>query len=267
MAEPTGWLGALQAAQAAIASGGAGAAGAIVATANRFGNAPAGNFGTLTQSELAQFGAAPVRAPAAGVKDWREGLAGWSRDADGTWRFTGSATGTQAAGTPVSTLQIANALGLNAPGSSPVATGFPLLDRMVDNLLRARADARAERQQQIDLARMLAELQRTSPTRAASMAAVLGIEGGGEGLAFSRLFGRGAGFPNAAGAAVSGTIGGTSVGLPKVFSGQELSFLQANPDVANTLRDVGDYLGKPDIFEQSLRARIPVMSGILAGGF
>lgn len=171
-----------------------------------------------------------------------------------------------AGGLPVSMSGLLAATNLNSPGSSPVATGFPLLDQMLDNLLRTRADARADRQQQIDLVRLLTELDRVSPTRAAGIAAGLGIDGAGAGLAVSNLFGTGKGFPQAGGGRVSGNIGGQDISLPSVFSGHELSFLGANPNVAHVLSDIGDYLGKPDILQQSQAARIPTMANILSGG-
>mgnify|MGYP001570440400 CR=1 FL=1 len=242
MAESYGWLAALEAANAL--SGSPEQQSQLVEAANA-----AGADGTIDQIDWGgMFATAPAPAPAPAV------------------RRVAAQTG--GGGLPVSMSGLFNAASLNSPGSSPVATGFPLLDRMIDNLLRARADQRADRQQAIDLARLMAELSRISPTRAASMAASLGIEGPGADLAFTNLFGqqRG-GFPQAGGPAVSGTIGGQQIGLPSVFTGQELSFLGSNLNVARVTADVADYLGVPDIFSRSAAARIPTMSSILGGGF
>lgn len=154
-----------------------------------------------------------------------------------------------------------------AGGSTPLAAGFPIVQGMVDMLLRANADRRASIDQQINLARLFADLQRVSPTRAADMAVRLGITQSPDDFGFVNLFGKGGSFPSAGGPGISGTIGNQQVSLPSVFSGQELSFLGDNPNVQRVIADVADKFGMPDIFDRSMAARIPTLSSILGGGF
>lgn len=206
--------------------------------------------------------------------------------------------------TSPSRLSTAGLFANNTESSQALASGFPMLAQMIDFFLRSQqqnlnrdifglsqeqfglqkegqasdialqqaqlvlqqnADRRSAIDQSINIARMMADLERVSPTRAAAMAASLGVKPD-DAISFTNLFGTGTNFPQAGGKRVSGTIGGVPISLPSVFSGKELSFLNSNPNVARVALDVADALGVPDIFSRSAAARIPVMSGIFSGG-
>ena len=66
-----------------------------------------------------------------------------------------------------------SALFANSPDSTALAAGFPMLSQMIDYMLRTQsqiaserlqgqASARADRQQSIDLARLMADLERVA---------------------------------------------------------------------------------------------------------
>ena len=169
----------------------------------------------------------------------------------------------------VVTPKVSNLFSAPSAADTPLAAGFPMLSQMIDYTLRAQnqeqVNRRADIQQSVDIARLMADLERVSPTRAAAMAASMGIKPGGD-FSFANLFGTGTNFPLAGGNRVKGNIGGVNVSLPSVFSGQELSFFNANPNVSRVVMDIADALGIPDIFSRSLAARLPTMSSIFAGG-
>ena len=171
-----------------------------------------------------------------------------------------------------------NTASLFAPQTSDtsLAAGFPMLAQMIDFNLRSQlqnsqialaenADKRAQIDQSVSIARLMADLERVTVMRAAAMAASMGVKPD-DSISFTNLFGTGRAFPAAGGDRVSGTIGGVPISLPSVLSGQELSFLNANPILARVMMDVADALGVPDIFSRSAAARLPTMGNIFAGG-
>jgi hypothetical protein len=151
--------------------------------------------------------------------------------------------------------------------ATPLAAGFPIVSQMVDMLLRANADRRASIDQSVNIARLFADLERISPTRAADMATRLGVDQGQVDLSFLNLFGSGAQFAQAGGPRIGGQVGGQNVSLPGTFSGQEMSFFNSNPNVARIVMDVADKFGLPDIFDRSAASQIPTVKSMFGGGF
>ncbi len=147
-------------------------------------------------------------------------------------------------------------------GGAPAAAGFDLFADTFDLLLRANDARRAEKTQLISLLQLITELERVSPTRAAGLAA--GVQSSGQ-FDFTQLFGQGGtlGPQGGLGGFFSGAAGGQEFTLPGTFSGSELSFLNANPNVARVIGDIADFAGRPDIFQTSIASLIPT-SGNLA---
>lgn len=165
-------------------------------------------------------------------------------------------------GQSTSTNQLLAGAQLSSGGGTPAAFGFPLFAQMIDLTLRASADRRASIDQTINIARLFVELERVSPTRAASLATQLGLESGID-LSSLNAFGQGQRLAPASG----GRIGSTNfpgVSLPQALSGRDLSFLSANPNVANIVADFAESVGLPDIFSRSQAGLIPT-SGLLTG--
>lgn len=165
-------------------------------------------------------------------------------------------------GQSTSTNQLLAGAQLSSGGGQPAAFGFPLFAQMIDLTLRASADRRASIDQTINLGRLMVELERVSPTRAASLATQLGLESGID-LSSLNAFGQGQRLAPASG----GRIGSTNfpgVSLPQSLSGRDLSFLSANPNVANIVADFAESVGLPDIFSRSQAGLIPT-SGLLTG--
>ncbi len=165
-------------------------------------------------------------------------------------------------GASTSTNQLLAGAQLSSGGGQPAAFGFPLFAQMIDLTLRASADRRASIDQTINLGRLMVELERVSPTRAASLATQLGLESGID-LSSINAFGQGQRLAPASG----GRIGSTNfpgVSLPQSLSGRDLSFLSANPNVANIVADFAESVGLPDIFSRSQAGLIPT-SGLLTG--
>ncbi len=165
-------------------------------------------------------------------------------------------------GASTSTNQLLAGAQLSSGGGQPAAFGFPLFAQMIDLTLRASADRRASIDQTINLGRLMVELERVSPTRAASLATQLGLESGVD-LSSINAFGQGQRLAPASG----GRIGSTNfpgVSLPQSLSGRDLSFLSANPNVANIVADFAESVGLPDIFSRSQAGLIPT-SGLLTG--
>lgn len=143
-----------------------------------------------------------------------------------------------------------------------VGFGFPLLEATTNLILKANAERRAGIQQAVDVARLMSETERVSPTRAASIATYLGIPSKID-LGFANIFGRGLNLGASTGGRFTGNIGGQDVSVPGSLSGQELSFLGANPNVANVLSDVAGALGNPDLISRSMATRIPFSPSLL----
>jgi hypothetical protein len=166
----------------------------------------------------------------------------------------------------VSTSQLGTSFQLaGGTTGAPAATGFPLFERMTDLILRANADKRASIDQTVNLGRFLVDLERVSPTRAARLATTLGL-GEGENFDFLNAFGQpGAGPLAAASGGRLTTQLFPQASLPSALSGQELSFLNANPNVANVVSDFAQAAGLPDIFNRSQAGLVPTSSSLLRG--
>ena len=132
---------------------------------------------------------------------------------------------------------------------------------MIDLVLRANADRRASIDQTVNIGRLMVELERVSPTRAASLATQLGLESDID-LSSINAFGQGQRLAPASG----GRIGSTAfpgVSLPQSLSGSDLSFLSAHPNVANVIADFAEMVGLPDIFSRSQAGLVPTSSTLL----
>lgn len=144
------------------------------------------------------------------------------------------------------------------PGAAPAAQGFEMFQAMLDNVLNSEKLRQSAIDQQVNIARLAADLERVSPTRAADLAVSLGIPGLEPDLSFANSF------ANADTTGVfGGKVGSQNIKLPFAFSGKELSFLGNNPNVANVLSDIGDRFGRPDLLRQSAASAIPTSSSIL----
>ena len=167
--------------------------------------------------------------------------------------------------TDTTALQTGGALenqGLFTPQpATPVAQGVDIFQMQFDNLLKSKADQRATIDQQVSIAFLLAEVARTSPTRAASVNAALGL-GQNIDFGFADAFLGGGQFSVGQGGFSTGTVGGRNVALPNSLSLNQLSFLEANPQIARFIADLGDFLGKPDIFATSIAGAIPTSPGL-----
>ena len=235
MAEATGLTAAINALQAAANSGNAAAVNAISAAS--VNNNPA------TSSAQALAAAA--------------GYGGRAGGGDISQRFTPSIfPNLPTAPSGVSTNQLS--LGATA-GGSPAAAGFDIFSTMLDFVLKANADRRASIDQTINIGRFLVDLERVSPTRAAALATKLGVASDYD-FTFLNAFGAGQGLAPSSGGRIGGPGG---VSLPQSLSGRDLSFLNANPNVANIVRDYAEMVGLPDIFSRSQAGLIPG-SGMLA---
>ncbi len=156
------------------------------------------------------------------------------------------------------TSQMVARAGVTPQGTpTDVAFGFELQQQMFQNLLSANADRRASVDQTVSIINLLSELERVSPTRAASFAAAMGM-GDGPDLGFTNNIGKGAM------ARVSGRAGNQDISLPLSLSGADLSFLSNNPNVANVVQDVASAIGLPDIFRTSAAAGIPTSRSLLS---
>ncbi len=167
----------------------------------------------------------------------------------------------------VSTSQLMSAAtigtpGLDSPTASPVAAGFPLFRDMVDLTLRAEASRRAGIDQEVSIAQLMIELERASPTRAASLSVALGLPNTQD-FSFTKAFGGSRDLPAASGGFFGGNVGGQNVSLPQAFSGRELSFLGSNPGTAGIVQDIADRFGLPDIFSRSTAGLVPTSRNLL----
>ncbi len=154
--------------------------------------------------------------------------------------------------------------GTGAGGDIDIALGAELRAAEFDMLLRARQDQRATIDQQVSIAMFLAEAERASPTRAASINAALGLGTGGIDFGFADVFLSGGQLSPGRGGFTTGTVGGQQVGLPNTLSLNQLAFANASPVIARFIADLGDFLGNPDIFGSSIASAVPT-SGALAG--
>ncbi len=150
-----------------------------------------------------------------------------------------------------------------AQPDTPIAMGVDLQQLQFENLLSSREDRRATIDQQVSIALFLAEVARASPTRAASINATLGL-GQNIDFGFANAFVGGGQLSPGQGGFSTGTVGGQNVTLPNSLNLNQLSFLDANPMIARFVQDLGDFLGKPDIFSTSIAGAIPT-SSVLAG--
>ena len=147
-------------------------------------------------------------------------------------------------------------------GGQPAAVGFPLFESTLNLLLNANQQRLASIDQTISIAQLFTELDRVSPTRAADLAVRLGIDPTQD-FSFAGEFGSGGPLAAASGGRVGGQIGNQQVSIPGVFSGQELSFLGSNPNVARVVGDIADKFGLPDVFNRSAAALIPTSGSLL----
>ncbi len=152
--------------------------------------------------------------------------------------------------------------GTAATGDIDIALGAELRAAEFDMLLRARQDQRATIDQQVSIAMFLAEAERASPTRAASINAHLGLGSGGIDFGFADVFLSGGQLAPGRGGVTTGTVGGQQVGLPNTLSLNQLAFADANPMIARFIADLGDFLGIPDIFGSSVASAVPTSSAL-----
>jgi hypothetical protein len=146
---------------------------------------------------------------------------------------------------------------LGQPGSSPVAMGVDLMRMMLDSLFNAERLRQSGVDQTVSIARLFADLERASPTRAADLAVSLGIPGLQPDLSVASRF-----HDDSTSGIFGGRVGTQDVRLPFAFSGKELSFLGNNPNVANVLTDIADRFGRPDIMKTSLDSLIPASGNL-----
>ncbi len=154
--------------------------------------------------------------------------------------------------------------GLFTPGpATPIAQGVDLFQQQFLNELLSREEERAAIGFQVEIAQFLAEVARASPTRAASINAILGL---GENIdfGFADAFLGGGQLSAGRGGVETGQIGGQQVSLPRSLSLNQLSFAAANPQIERFIADLGDFLGMPDIFATSAAAAIPTSSVLAA---
>jgi hypothetical protein len=212
---------------------------------------------------------AQIAAAAAAIGlDWTgSGFAASGDKATNTVTSVLGVADTPSGGGGVSMSQLNLGATLGSPTASPLATGFPLFQQMLDNLLKANADRRAEVDQQINLQRLLVDMGRVSPTSAADLATAIGLGDQQPDLSFlSRFLGSGA--PAAAGGGYfGGKVGTQNVVLPETLNGKQLSFLGSNPNVANVVADAAAKFGMPDLFNRSKAALLPTSNSIFSGGF
>lgn len=142
-------------------------------------------------------------------------------------------------------------------GGAPAAAGFDIFDAMFKNLMLASADRRAAVDQTISTIRMMNELQRVSPSRAAAFSAALGLPDE-ENLDFVNNLDK------RANVRVSGQVGRQTLSLPLALSGRSLSFLNENQNVANVVGDVADAIGMPDLFARSAGSALPTSRSLLS---
>mgnify|MGYP006935507453 CR=1 FL=1 len=165
-------------------------------------------------------------------------------------------------GTTVPASTVANPYQITTPqlgqaGTSPVATGVDLMKMMLDSVFNAERLRQSGVDQTVSIARLFADLERASPTRAADLAVSLGIPGLQPDLSVAKRF-----VNEGTTGIFGGTVGTQSVSLPFAFSGKELSFLGSNPNVSTVLTDIADRFGRPDIVKSSLDALIPAGGGL-----
>lgn len=138
------------------------------------------------------------------------------------------------------------------PGATPVAQGFDLMMQMLNSVLNAEKLRQSAVDQTVNIAQLVAELQRSSPTRAADLATSLGIPGLEPDLSFANAFSG-----DRSTGVFGGRVGTQDINLPFAFSGKELSFLTDNQNVAKVLNDVAERFGRPDLLRTSLSSLIP----------
>lgn len=168
-------------------------------------------------------------------------------------------------GTSATSLGMGNAFSFGAGGDAgDVAFGFPLFERVFSMLLSANAERRATVDQNVSILRTLGELERVSPTRAASLAAGLGLPE--PQFDFLELLNQPGPLFQPGGGALGGRVGGQSLSLPSVLSGQQLSGVLQNDNLARIVSDVADYLGAPDYLQRSAAATAPASRALAAMG-
>lgn len=198
----------------------------------------------VTDADLAGWAAPPMQFPQTpGVPAGDGGL---------TFPDAGGGVSTAA-------LDFGNLLG-SSGGGYDVAFGFPLLERTFDMILRANADRRATIDQNVQILGTLADLERVSPTRAASVAAGLGLPEPQFDF-LSVLSQPGPAFSPSA-TPFGGLVGSQNVMLPGALSGQQLSGLLDNENVARIVMDVAERFGRPDLLSTSAQGLLPT-SGLL----
>lgn len=151
---------------------------------------------------------------------------------------------------------------LASPTAFATAFGFPLFSSMLDFVLRSNEQQLEIQRQQVSTAQLIADLERVSPTRAASVATQLGLPSGVD-FDFLKPLGQGLQLAPASGERVSRTLAGQELSVPGVLSGSELAFAGANPNFARQLADVADFVGLPDLFPRSAAALVPTSAQLI----
>lgn len=143
-------------------------------------------------------------------------------------------------------------------GGDPAAAGYDMWQGMMDNVLNTERLRQSAIDQQVNVARLISELERVSPTRAADLSVALGVPGLEPNLGFANAFTN-----EGTSGVFGGKVGTQNIKLPFAFSGKELSFLGNNPNTQNILADIGDRFGRPDLIKNSISSAIPTSSSIL----
>lgn len=159
---------------------------------------------------------------------------------------------------PSSGLQLAGGItpaSLSDPGSSPVATGFPMLRESFEMMLAADQNRRAAIDQEIQFQSMFSQLLGNDPAVAADLAVRLGMPGLEPDLNYLNRFSKGAV------ATYGGNVGTSEVSLPFSYSRGQMRFLDANPTVARAVQSVSSWFRRPDALSTSA-AMTPPISGV-----
>lgn len=145
-------------------------------------------------------------------------------------------------------------------GNTPVAQGAELMFAMLDATMRAEQLRQHAIDQTVDIAKLFAEFERVSPTRAADLAVALGMP------QMQPDFGWTSRFSNEATTGLfGGKVGTQNVKLPMAFSGRELSFFGQNKNAASVIADIADRFGRPDLFNTSQGALLPTSQALSFG--
>lgn len=131
---------------------------------------------------------------------------------------------------------------------------------MLEATMRAEQLRQHGIDQTIDIARLFAEMERVSPTRAADFAVALGMP------QMQPDFGWTSRFVNEGTTGLfGGKVGTQNVKLPFAFSGRELNFFNNNKNVASVIQDIAARFGRPDLLANSASTLLPTSQALSFG--